>query len=790
MAQLKNYLDNLPFQADGFQYEAIDALEQGAHVVVCAPTGSGKTLIAEAAAHQAIQSGGRLFYTTPLKALNNQKYLDFVKQYGAEKVGLLTGDCTINRDANIVVMTTEVFRNMLYGIEAEATTLADVGYVVLDECHFMNDPQRGTVWEESIIHCPQSTQIIALSATVANAQEMANWIKALHGNTKLIESHYRPVPLQHYFYVTLQNQLFSLFKPETKELNPLLKKYGFLDKKRARQAPFRSSQLIKILHQKEMLPAIFFTFSRKGCDRDLEFTSKLSLLSMAERKEVERQVDAFVHQNPILKNNKYLQFIKNGFASHHAGLLPVLKTLVESLFQQGLIKAVFATETLAAGINMPARTTVITSISKRSDDGHRLLTASEFLQMSGRAGRRGMDTTGYVVTVSSPYETVNEMALLARSKPEALNSQFTPKYGMVLNLLERFSLDDSEKLIAKSFGAYTVQRRLEPYYRELEYHQETLEDAVHFECPEKLSLEDFQKYLKVQDHLDNRYHQLNQLKKLMKQQPKNFGLKDSFNSEQSQISQLKTQLLEWPCKECELLKKHKKATEHQFAAQKRITKLNKAIDYERQAYWQQFLNYYQLLKAEGYITTDDKPTTQGQLMAQLRTENEYFLTEVILSNVLDDLSPAALSGMITALINDDNRERNYGPNQFSGEMNQALNKIHPIAKRVAKLQSQFHITSQVIVNPIASSFVERWGQGESWESITRNSSLDEGDLVRQLRRVADVLRQISRLKGVNEQLRLSAESAHYQIYRPPVAEVFLEAVADETQITSEPILPE
>ena len=415
------------FELDDFQKEAIEHIKNGKSVVVCAPTGAGKTCIAQSAIHLALENNTRIFYTTPLKALSNQKYFDFSRQYGEENVGLLTGDTTINRDAQIVVMTTEVFRNMLYGTTFGTIkdNLKDVKYVVLDEVHYMNDEQRGTVWEESIIYCPTNIQIIALSATVQNSKQLTNWINTVHSGTEHVFTDFRPVPLRFYYYDSSKpDTVLPLLTPDGK-LNKKIKpesKYKYFNKKTSVKNPVASITLA--LKEKNMLPAIYFTFSRKKCDENAQKCANLELLTKDEAIKVASLVDEYIKENPYLENNPQIELIKKGVASHHAGLLPGWKLLVERLFQQGLIKMVFATETLAAGINMPARTTVISSISKRTDEGHRMLSANEFLQMSGRAGRRGMDEIGYVVIVGTPFQTPQDVATLATSDANPLESKF------------------------------------------------------------------------------------------------------------------------------------------------------------------------------------------------------------------------------------------------------------------------------------------------------------------------------------------------------------------------------
>ena len=454
-----------PFELDDFQKEACETINKGESVVVCAPTGAGKTVIAQHAIHKALEQGVRIFYTTPLKALSNQKFYDFSEKYGADKVGLLTGDTSINRGAQIVIMTTEVFRNMLYGTNfgAVADNLKDVRYVVLDEVHYMNDEQRGTVWEESIIYCPTNIQIIALSATVANCDELTNWINTVHSKTKLVNTDFRPVPLRFYYFDSSQPfKLLPLLTPNGKLNNKIRPEKPQWAKGKDKRKKTYVKQIIKNLADNDMLPAIYFTFSRKKCDEQMEKCSGLGLNTKAEQIRIKEFIEEFIAENPHLYGNKHIEYLIQGVASHHAGLLPAWKNLVEKLFQQGLIKVVFATETLAAGINMPARSTVISATSKRTDSGHRMLTANEFLQMSGRAGRRGMDEVGYVTIVGTSFQTPDEVAELVLSGSNPLESKFSPSYSMVLNLLQRFTPEESKELILKSFGYYSSDFRLKP----------------------------------------------------------------------------------------------------------------------------------------------------------------------------------------------------------------------------------------------------------------------------------------------------------------------------------------
>ena len=514
------------FEPDDFQKEAINYINDGKSVVVCAPTGAGKTCIAEAAIQKTLEENTRLFYTTPLKALSNQKFYDFGQKYGIGNVGLLTGDTSINREAPVVVMTTEVFRNMLYNTNFGSLkdNLRDVKYVVLDEVHYMNDEQRGTVWEESIIYCPQTVQIIALSATVANSRQLCDWINTVHSKTELVYTDFRPVPLRHYYFDSSKPfDILPLLTPDGK-LNRKIrpeKKVSF----HSRQAKKQNSvkDVINVLHKKEMLPAIFFTFSRKKCDENMEKCSSVNLITPEEAKQIRDEIKEFLKDHIYLENNKNLEYLYNGVASHHAGLLPSWKLLVERLFQKGLIKVVFATETLAAGINMPARTTVISAVSKRTDSGHRMLTANEFLQMSGRAGRRGMDKIGYVVVMGTQFQSPDEVAELVKSGANPLESRFSPGYSMVLNLLQNLELEQAKELILKSFGYFSSNDRLKPIIANQIHCEQTLAKLKSEKCPFGLTSEDLIQFNKLKE----KYITYRKLTKTLIKQAKQKGKKDT-----------------------------------------------------------------------------------------------------------------------------------------------------------------------------------------------------------------------------------------------------------------------
>lgn len=755
-----------PFELDDFQKEACETIDNGESVVVCAPTGAGKTVIAQHAIHRALEQGCRIFYTTPLKALSNQKFYDFGEKYGTDKVGLLTGDTSINRNAQIVIMTTEVFRNMLYGTNfgAVADNLKDVKYIVLDEVHYMNDEQRGTVWEESIIYCPTNIQIIALSATVANCDELTNWINTVHSKTKLINTDFRPVPLKFYYFDSSQPfKLLPLLTPDgklNKKINPEKPQWA---KGRDKRKKSYVKQVISNLAENDMLPAIYFTFSRKKCDEQMEKCSGLGLNTGAEQEKIKTFIDEFIAENPHLYGNKHIEYLIQGVASHHAGLLPAWKNLVEKLFQQGLIKVVFATETLAAGINMPARSTVISSTSKRTDTGHRMLTANEFLQMSGRAGRRGMDEVGYVTIVGTSFQSPEEVAELVLSDSNPLESRFSPSYSMVLNLLQRFSLDEAKELILKSFGYYSSDFRLKPILAQLEQYDKEMAERS-FICPSHLSDEKMLEY----DRLRFLYVQNRQTyKKILKQEK---GKHRPLSPEVIEFGERNKQelhkLQKFACDNCKHYKRHAKNLEviKRLAGKKR--KLEKEIERQKDIYWNKFLAHRAALQDYGYLEKD-YPTAKGKTTSQIRSENELFLAEIIFSGVLENLTPAQLAGVICAITTEELRiEIPYIP--FSEPIRKTLNLIRNIKRKLEKVQSKYDIEAPLNINPYFSSLIELWVEGAEWETVSEQIEIGEGDIVRAFKRVVDVLRQLTTIDNVPEALVFTAREAIEKILRAPV----------------------
>ena len=469
-------MKDYPFELDTFQIQACTALEQGAAVLVAAPTGSGKTVVGEFAVHLALREGVKCFYTTPIKALSNQKFAELTERYGAERVGLLTGDNSINGEAPIVVMTTEVLRNMLY---AGSSTIESLGYVVMDEVHYLADRFRGAVWEEVIIHLPAAVTVVALSATVSNAEEFGAWLTTVRGRTEIIVEEHRPVPL--WQHVMAGHHLYDLFVDDhtvNAELLALSRRShhrgpsgrtgrnGRRGRGRRRDSltPWRS-EVVEKLDSERLLPCIYFLFSRAGCDDAVEqcLRAGLRLTSGSERETIRSVVAAgtMAIADEDLAALGYVDWadaLERGIAAHHAGMLPAFKEIVEDLFQRGLIKVVFATETLALGINMPARSVVLERLVKWNGEAHVDLTAGEYTQLTGRAGRRGIDVEGHAVVVYSDELDPEVLAGLASTRTYPLRSSFQASYNMAINLVGQMGRARAREVLETSFAQFQADQ--------------------------------------------------------------------------------------------------------------------------------------------------------------------------------------------------------------------------------------------------------------------------------------------------------------------------------------------
>ncbi|MEJ7705867.1 MAG: DEAD/DEAH box helicase [Nocardioidaceae bacterium] len=538
MSILDDFAQLYDFALDDFQRKACESLEQGRGVLVAAPTGSGKTLVGEFAVHLALSQGRKCFYTTPIKALSNQKFADLTLRYGPERVGLLTGDNTISADAPVVVMTTEVLRNMLY---AGSATLSGLQFVVMDEVHYLADRSRGAVWEEVIIHLPESVSVVSLSATVSNAEEFGDWLSTVRGGNDIIVEERRPVPL--FQHVLVGQRLFDLFaEPEAQAgdkagevaVNPQLAQVARDDWRRMRTRDHRTKRgtyqratgkglvpsrtdIVEALDAEALLPAIMFIFSRKGCDAAVQqcLQANLRLTSTVERREIRAYAEARTSRLldadlDVLGYPDWLEALTRGVSSHHAGMLPIFKECVEELFSRGLVKMVFATETLALGINMPARSVVLDKLSKWNGETHADVTPGEYTQLTGRAGRRGIDVEGHAVVVWSPGFDPKAVAGLASTRTYPLRSSFRPSYNMAVNLVRQVGKEAARQLLESSFAQFQADRAVVGLARQLRKAEHALEGyAEATACDQG----DFMQYARLRRALSDREASLSKRRK-------------------------------------------------------------------------------------------------------------------------------------------------------------------------------------------------------------------------------------------------------------------------------------
>lgn len=788
------FADTLPFELDRFQTDANEALEQGLNVLVAAPTGAGKTVVADFAVYLAQQQNAKAFYTTPIKALSNQKYHDLVALYGPDKVGLLTGDTSINSEADIVVMTTEVLRNMLY---EHSTTLQALRYVVLDEVHYLADRFRGPVWEEVIIHLPQSVRIVGLSATVSNVEDFADWIASVRGETKLVVSEHRPVPLEQYVLIQrdprTEPELFDLYRHDdngrpTTKLNARLTnrldeymrreqrrrgaerpdrrkgrgRHGRPESRSARQVeryqPKRWA-VVDELNFLGMLPAIYFIFSRNGCDEAVDqcLDAGLRLTSDDEALRIRSIVDEMIEGQLTHDDLKTLHFarfrhaLEEGFAAHHAGMVALFKQIVERLFKEGLIKVVFATETLALGINMPARSVVIEKLEKYDGTGIVGLTPGEYTQLTGRAGRRGIDTIGNAVVVDHRGFTPETAVALSSKRVYPLHSSFKPTFNMAVNLLNtsdyetaRITLDHSFAQWEANESAWQIEARIDALTAALAGYAEAM----------TCEYGDFTDLLRIR-------MQLNELQKNERRKLKhevfatNADKSRAFRRLDARIAKLKELEHDHPCKQCPDFQDHMKWGNRWMRETRELERLRQRYDSRTGSVARQFDRICEILDRLGYLERTDHDgvrdytlTEQGQLLRRLYSERDLVLAQAITEGVLDDLSAPQIAALLSSLLYEARRGEGGEPRRYPGGPHGL------VAQRARELK---YLDEQVLVlcedagmdsylQPLDFGIVDiiyDWACGDSLAQVLEHTELTGGDFVRNAKRLADVLQQIA-----------------------------------------------
>jgi ATP-dependent RNA helicase HelY len=763
------FLLTFDFEFDAFQITACHAVEDGKGVLVAAPTGAGKTVVGEFAAYFALQAGKKCFYTTPIKALSNQKYSEFVAKFGEDRVGLLTGDTSINGEADILVMTTEVLRNMLY---AGSNTLTNLGCVVMDEVHYLADKFRGAVWEEVLIHLMESVQVISLSATVSNAEEFGEWLGEVRGDTEVIVSEIRPIPL--FQHVLIGNRLMDLFDQPGK-INPEIlqreresirrSSLGRNRKGRFAEPSDRMSraEIIEKLQRENLLPAITFIFSRVGCDAAVKqcLHAGLRLTSPEERTEI-RQTALRYTQNiaeedlEVLGFQEWLTALERGIAAHHAGLLPSFKGAVEDLFQRGLVKAVFATETLALGINMPARTVVLEKLIKFNGEAHVPITPGEYTQLTGRAGRRGIDIEGNAVIQWSPTVDSASAAGLASTRTYPLRSSFSPTYNMAINLISRFGRETARRSLESSFAQFQADRAVVGLTRQIRKNEILITELIR---DAQCHLGDFLEYARLRRSIKEVEVLLSR-----RDQRKTFDNRQRGHME-GELADLRRSLKAHPSHGCAEREDHARLAERAGRLTRENEGLTTRVENRTHVIAKTFDQICQVLDHLQYID-GEKPTVQGKILTKIYAESDLLLTESIRRGLLDDLNATELLSVVSCMIFESRSQENLAPKLPSQKVTSTLTEIISLWAALEKIENDFGVKTQREPDAGFCFISYKWASGNSLNSVLKGSDMSVGDFVRSTKQLVDLLNQIA---GASEKLRPVCKDAVKRIDRGVVA---------------------
>lgn len=770
------------FTLDDFQIAGCHALEEGRSVLVAAPTGAGKTIVGEFAVHLAMsEPGDKAFYTTPIKALSNQKFRELQDVYGADQVGLLTGDTNINGSARIVVMTTEVLRNMLY---ADSPALRGLRYVVMDEVHYLADRFRGAVWEEIIIHLPPSVRLVSLSATVSNAEEFGDWLDTVRGDTEVIVSETRPVPLEQ--HVLVRGDLLPLFDDRagiaTAQVNQELmrirsfKGSNFERNHRVQAAnsarnagyeasrrrpnrggrrPVRSANVqrierldrpdvVELLARANLLPAIFFIFSRVGCDAAVQQVRRagVRLTSQEERAEIRSIVEErtrTLHDEDlaVLGYWEWLENLQRGVASHHAGLLPAFKEVVEELFQRKLVKVVFATETLALGINMPARTVVLEKLEKFNGEARVAITSGEYTQLTGRAGRRGIDVEGHAVVQWTEGLDPQAVAALASRRTYPLNSSFRPTYNMAVNLIDQFGRSRAREILESSFAQFQADRAVVGLARQVRDQEESL---AGYEKAMSCDRGDFAEYSAIR-------RELSDLEKLNSKDAN--ASRATRDKRQKQIGGLRRRMQRHPCHSCPDRENHARWAERYWKLKRTIDKMRQQIETRTGTVARIFDRVVDVLGELDYVRVDDGGETAltpaGRTMRRIYGERDLLVAESLRRGLWRDLDAASLAALACCLVYEPRRD-DGGPNERAlprGSFRTAFAETLDLWQRLDDLEREHRLPGS---EPIAAGLAQAmhsWARGAMLDRVLSEADMAAGDFVRWSKQTIDLLDQLS-----------------------------------------------
>ncbi|MBN9214330.1 MAG: RNA helicase [Microbacterium sp. SCN 70-200] len=767
------------FDLDPFQTAGCHALEDGRSVLVAAPTGAGKTIVGEFAIHLAMLTADeKAFYTTPMKALSNQKFRELQEVYGEDQVGLLTGDTNINGNARVVVMTTEVLRNMLY---ADSSALRGLRYVVMDEVHYLADRFRGAVWEEVIIHLPPDVRLISLSATVSNAEEFGDWLDTVRGDTEVIVSETRPVPLEQ--HVLVRGDLLPLFDDRagiaTAQVNQELMRIRggsgarYENNRQAQQSrahgvrdaarrphrggsrPVRSAnmqrierldrpQVVELLERANLLPAIFFIFSRAGCDGAVQQVrrSGLRLTTREERDEIRQIIDERMRTMPdddldVLGFGEWRDNLERGVAAHHAGLLPAFKEVVEELFRRKLVKAVFATETLALGINMPARTVVLEKLEKFNGEARVAITSGEYTQLTGRAGRRGIDVEGHAVIQWTESLDPQAVAALASRRTYPLNSSFRPTYNMAVNLIDQFGRERAREILESSFAQFQADRAVVGLAREVKDAEESLAGyAKAMACDRG----DFVEYAGLRAELS----EVEKLNRADRTAPARIRAQ-----RQNDIQSLRRRLQRHACHSCPDREAHARWGERYAKLQRRVDKVRRQIEARTGTVARVFDRVVDVLVSLDYvrIAGDETATLTpaGKTMKRIYGERDLLVAESLRQGLWTSLDAPGLAALACCLVYEPRRDSD-GPGEHGlprGPFRQALTATQELWARLDDLERDHFLPGSEPVATGLATAMHSWARGATLDRALDEADLAAGDFVRWAKQTIDLLDQLS-----------------------------------------------
>ena len=767
------------FDLDPFQLAGCHALERGHSVLVAAPTGAGKTIVGEFAIHLAMRTPNqKAFYTTPMKALSNQKFRELVDVYGADQVGLLTGDTNINGNARIVVMTTEVLRNMLY---ADSSALIDLRYVVMDEVHYLADRFRGPVWEEVILHLPQTVRLVALSATVSNAEEFGDWLDTVRGDTEVIVSEIRPVPLEQ--HVLVRDDLLPLFDDRagiaTAQVNQeLLRIRSFTgsryesnrqaqnyasNRHAGRQAhrpprggkrPVRASNtrriermdrpdVVGLLERSNLLPAIFFIFSRVGCDAAVQQVSRsgIRLTTAEDRAEIraivqERTRNLQDEDLGVLGFWEWRENLERGVAAHHAGLLPAFKEIVEELFRLKLVKVVFATETLALGINMPARTVVLEKMEKFNGEARVAITSGEYTQLTGRAGRRGIDVEGHAVVQWTEGMDPQAVAALASRRTYPLNSSFRPTYNMAVNLVDRFGRARAREILESSFAQFQADRAVVGLAREVREAEASLEGYLTAMTCEH---GDFADYAAIR-------RELSDLEKKNRQD--SHAPRAQRDKRVKKIESLRRRMQRHGCHNCPDREKHARWGERYYKLKRDTDRKRRQIETRTGTVARIFDRVLDVLAALDYVSGSGDElelTDAGRTMRRIYGERDLLVAESLRQGLWKGLDAPSLAAMACCLVYEPRRdEANSGERGLPrGAFRAAYEKTTDLWARLDDLEHDHHLPGSEPLAAGLAGAMHAWARGGMLDRVLVDADMAAGDFVRWAKQTIDLLDQLS-----------------------------------------------